>query len=138
VPWTEVFRNARNAPDRSLKAYFGLYPFDWKPDWHNSFRSLRREGKLLVAPILQTLILNRAPESTLQWVNQIATWGFERVIPAHFHAPIAANGEAFREAYGFLDPQQTTHSALPQEDFEVLEQLDQVLVSSKAVPPAKR
>jgi hypothetical protein len=136
-PWKDVFRNARNAPDRSPKAYFGLYPFDWQSGWETSFQALRSDGKPIVAPILQTLILNRAPELTLKWVNRVAKWNFERIIPAHFHAPITAKGDALREAYAFLDPQQD-HSLLPKEDFEVLKQLDQVLVGSKAVPPAKQ
>lgn len=137
VPWGEVLRNARKAPDRSPKAYFGLYPFDWQPGWQNSFQALKSEGRPIVAPILQTLILNRAPESTFQWINRVAAWGFERIIPAHFDAPITANGEAFQKAYTFLNPQQATDPALPREDFQVLERLDQVLVGSKAVPPAK-
>ena len=28
--WSEVFRNAFSAPDKSRKAYFGLYPFHWR------------------------------------------------------------------------------------------------------------
>ncbi|MGB3654965.1 MAG: DUF4336 domain-containing protein, partial [Rivularia sp. (in: cyanobacteria)] len=35
--WGEVFRNASKAPERSKKAYFGLYPFQWKQDWQPCF-----------------------------------------------------------------------------------------------------
>ncbi|TVP57485.1 MAG: DUF4336 domain-containing protein, partial [Nodularia sp. (in: Bacteria)] len=55
--WGEVWRDAIQAPNRSQKAYFGLFPFKWQSDWQHSFDILRGEGRLFVAPILQTLIL---------------------------------------------------------------------------------
>ncbi|HEY9873816.1 MAG TPA: DUF4336 domain-containing protein, partial [Candidatus Obscuribacterales bacterium] len=33
----EAFRNALKAPDRSRKAYFGLFPFRWKENWQQAF-----------------------------------------------------------------------------------------------------
>jgi hypothetical protein len=86
----QAWREARQAPNRSSKAYWGLYPFRWQDDWQRSFEALRGEGRLLVAPILQTLILNRAPQTVLNWADRVASWQFERIIPCHFVAPIAA------------------------------------------------
>ncbi len=60
-PWSQVIRDAFKAGDRSRKNYFGLYPFEWKDDWQRSFDALRGNGRPLVAPVLQQLILNRAP-----------------------------------------------------------------------------
>jgi hypothetical protein len=132
--WGEVFRNAFKAPERSKRAYFGLYPFQWKQDWQRCFEALRGDGRLFVAPILQTLILNRAPEETIAWANKIAKWDFKRIIPCHFDAPIEATPYQFRQAFSFLE--KYSNSALPQEDFQVLEEIDATL-NKLGIPSAK-
>ncbi|MGD1874652.1 MAG: DUF4336 domain-containing protein [Mastigocoleus sp.] len=132
--WSEVFRNSLKAPDRSRKAYFGLYPFKWQPNWQNSFDRLRSNGRLFVAPILQTLILNRAPKETLLWADKVTSWNFERIIPCHFDAPVLAKPSEFRQAFTFLEkPSNTT---LPEEDFQVLLDINKKL-DKLGVPPAK-
>ncbi|MBC6476314.1 MAG: DUF4336 domain-containing protein [Hormoscilla sp. GM102CHS1] len=76
--------------------------------------------RLFVAPILQTLILNRAPRATLDWVNQIASWDFQRIIPCHFQKAIAVGPEQFRQAFSFLEKQpECSNYPLPQEDFQL-------------------
>ncbi|MGB6301411.1 MAG: DUF4336 domain-containing protein [Rivularia sp. (in: cyanobacteria)] len=132
--WSEVFRNAFKAPQRSKKAYFGLYPFKWKQDWRRCFEALRGNGRLFVAPILQTLILNRAPEETIAWADKIAKWDFKRIIPCHFDAPIEATPNQFRQAFSFLEKH--SNNALPQEDFQVLEEIDATL-NKLGIPSAK-
>ncbi len=132
--WGEVFRNASKAPERSKKAYFGLYPFQWKQDWQPCFEALRGDGRLFVAPILQTLILNRAPEETINWANKIARWDFKRIIPCHFDSPIEATPYEFRQAFSFLE--KYSINALPQEDFQLLEQIDYTL-DKLGIPSAK-
>ncbi len=132
--WGEVFRNAAKAPQRSKKAYFGLYPFQWRQDWRRCFEALRGNGRLFVAPILQTLILNRAPEETIAWAEKIAKWDFKRIIPCHFDAPIEATPNQFRQAFSFLEKH--SNNALPQADFQVLEQIDSTL-DKLGIPSAK-
>ena len=143
--WGEVFRNALKAPDRSNKAYFGLFPFKWKQDWHQSFDTLRGDGRLFVAPILQTLILNRAPRETLDWADLVANWDFERIIPCHFDSPIKAESHQFRQAFSFLEKQPTVSAGLfssssyplPEQDFKVLREINEGLNKRGIVPPAK-
>ena len=136
--WGEAFRDAFKAPDRSLKGYFGLYPFKWKPDWKRSFDALRGNGRLFVAPILQTLILNRAPQETINWADKVATWDFVRIIPCHLDSPIAAEPYQFRQAFAFLEKQPSSNSyRLLEEDFQVLKEIDQSLNKTGIVPPAK-
>lgn len=142
--WREVFANALKSPNKSLKAYFGLFPFKWKPKWRESFQALRGNGRILVAPILQTLILNRAPRETLNWADKIANWNFVRIIPCHFDAPIAATAQQFRQAFSFLEKQSGVDSLvgsnfhpLPEEDFEALRDIDKVLSQPGLVPPPK-
>jgi Domain of unknown function (DUF4336) len=134
----DAVKEARNAPDRSRKAYFGLFPFRWREDWQRSFEALRGGGRLLVAPILQTLILNRSPQETLDWADRISRWQFQRIIPCHFESPIRATPQEFRQAFSFLEKRSSsgTHS-LVAEDFELLKAIDEGLVRRGITPPAK-
>jgi hypothetical protein len=139
----QAFRDAFKAPDRSKKGYFGIYPFRWKAGWQQSFEALRGEGRLFVAPILQTLILNRDPQATIDWANQVASWDFEQIIPCHLDAPIAATPTQFRQAFAFLEKQPVATAAthnlypLPEQDFELLRELEQGLNQRGITPPAK-
>ncbi len=97
--------DALKSPNRSLKAYFGFFPFRWQENWQQSFDALRDQG-MFVAPILQTLILPQAPQKVLDWVNQVASWDFHQIIPCHFDAPIKADPQQFRQCFTFLQPHQ--------------------------------
>jgi hypothetical protein len=140
----QVLRNASQASDRSPKAYFGLFPFQWQADWQRSFTALRGDGRLLVAPILQTLILNRAPQTVLDWVDHVAEWEFQCLIPAHLDSPIAATPAQFRQAFDFLQPtselSDRPNQCLPETDLEFLKQIDRWLykLGITPVPQNKR
>jgi hypothetical protein len=135
VGFMEVVRNAFKAAERSQQAYFGLFPFKWKANWEQSFDLLRGGGRLLVAPILQALILNRAPQETIDWANRVASWNFQRIIPCHFDSPIEADSQQFRQAFSFLEKSAVSggthptgnHTILPEADFEFLKEIDQSL-----------
>jgi hypothetical protein len=132
----QVFRHALEAPDRSKKAYFGLFPFKWN-NWQQSFYRLRKDGRLFVAPILQTLILNRDPEETIKWANLVASWDFVRIIPCHLDSPIDATTSQFRQAFSFLEKTENPLESLPGEDLEFLNELSQGLCDRGITPPAK-
>lgn len=141
--WKDVFSSAFKASDRSKKAYFGLFPFQWRQDWQRCFASLRQDGRLFVAPVLQALILNRAPQETIAWADVVASWDFQRIVPCHFDSPIAAQPQQFRQAFSFLEKQPSlvtgsiaSNYLLPEEDFKLLRQLDFGLQKSGIVPPA--
>lgn len=133
--WGKTLADAVRSPNKSPKAYWGLYPFVWKNNWEDCFDRLRQNGRLLVAPILQTLILNRAPQETLQWVDIIASWDFNRVIPCHFTAPVYATPQEFRQAFGFLSS--NNERSLPAADLATLRQIDALLYKPGIVPPPK-
>ena len=134
--WSQVFRNAFAAPDKSSKAYFGLYPFQWRDDWQKCFNSLYREGRLLVAPILQSLILNRDRQATLTWVDKLAGWDFQQIIPCHFEAPIIANSQQLRQSFAFLETAWSfgDDDFLPEEDFQTIQQIDRNLSRLGIIP----
>lgn len=140
--WRSV-REAFQAPDRSKRAYFGWFPFRWGEGWERSFAALRGNGRLFVAPILQTLILNRAPQETLDWATDVAGWDFDRIIPCHLAAPIATTPRQFRQAFAFLErsstpkPPDAEAIPLPEADFALLRSLDQGLSRTRLVPRAK-
>ncbi|MBR8832723.1 MAG: DUF4336 domain-containing protein [Stigonema ocellatum SAG 48.90 = DSM 106950] len=143
--WVQVFHNALKAPERSKKAYFGLFPFKWNSDWKQSFDALRGDGRLFVAPILQTLILNRAPRETIDWANKVASWDFHQIVPCHLDSPIEAQPYQFRQAFSFLEKHpalsvgvlENSSYPLPEEDFKLLRVLDKGLNRFGIVPQAK-
>ena len=137
----QVLKDAAQSPDRSKKNYFGLYPFYWQSGWYDSFEKLRDGGRLLVAPILQTLIFNRGPEAVLAWADRIAQWDFKQVIPAHFSAPVEATPADFRRAFDFLTrPNLQSWSGfehdVPMGDLETLGQID-LRLRGEVLPPPK-
>lgn len=136
--WSKVVLDAFKASDRSSQAYFGLYPFQWQDNWQQCFSALRGDGRIFVAPILQTLILNREPKETLNWVDKVASWDFQRIIPCHMDSPIAAQPLQFCQAFSFLQQYSTSSFySLPEEDFQVLRGIDKGLYRSKIIPPPK-
>ena len=124
--------------NRSKQAYFGLFPFQWQENWQNCFSALSGDGRIFVAPILQTLILNREPKETLNWVEKVASWNFQRIIPCHMDSPISSQPLQFCQAFSFLQ-QYPTNSfyTLPEEDFQALREIDKGLSKTKIIPPAK-
>jgi hypothetical protein len=129
-----ALKDAKAAGDRSRRGYFGLFPFQWQPDWETSFQALRRNGELIVAPILQVLILNRAPKETLEWADRIAQWSFQRVIPCHLQSPVETTPAAFRQAFVFLEGKPT----LPEADFSLLRQIGGLLDRLGVTPKRPR
>ncbi|MBE9160270.1 DUF4336 domain-containing protein [Nodosilinea sp. LEGE 06152] len=127
----EMLKEAKQAPVRSRQHYFGFYPFRWRPDWPQSFQALHNHGQLQVAPILQTLIFNRGPQDVLDWAKRVASWQFERIIPAHLAAPISATPEQFLAAFQFLyaGPVAEANQSLPNADFGLLRQIEGLLLS---------
>ncbi|MBW4516776.1 MAG: DUF4336 domain-containing protein [Timaviella obliquedivisa GSE-PSE-MK23-08B] len=137
IALSQAFKDASKAYDRSRKAYFGIFPFRWREDWQRSFEALRGKGRLLVAPILQTLILNRSPKETLEWADRVSQWNFQRIIPCHFDSPIMASPQEFRQAFTFLERRSNpTHPLLP-EDFELLQEIDRGLTRWRISPSPK-
>ncbi|HEY9626509.1 MAG TPA: DUF4336 domain-containing protein [Coleofasciculaceae cyanobacterium] len=129
----QSFRDARQAPDRSKSNYFGWFPFEWKTDWQRSFQALQGNGRLFVAPILQALILNRSPQATIDWANRVSSWNFQRIIPCHLDSPLEASPQQFRQTFAFLE--KDSPEDLPEEDFELLRELEAGLIRWGITPP---
>ncbi|KAJ4886350.1 Uncharacterized protein Rs2_26098 [Raphanus sativus] len=110
--------------------------------------------KLIVSPIVKTLVFSKVPEKVRDWIDEIASeWRFKRIIPAHFEAPVNAGRSEFLAAFGFLDDllgeryvnrppslsvlftsmMGKAASYFPPDDMRTLSSLDQFLVSVGAV-----
>ncbi len=143
IQMVQSIRDAFKAPDRTRKAYFGWFPFNWKDDWKQSFHALRGGGRPFVAPILQTLILNRSPSETIDWADKVVSWNFQRIVPCHFDSPIEADPRQFRQAFAFLERKpragegvtESENQPLPEEDFRLLKELDENLTRFRITPP---
>ncbi|RLN27571.1 uncharacterized protein C2845_PM05G32440 [Panicum miliaceum] len=109
--------------------------------------------KLIVSPIVKTLVFSKVPEKVRDWVDRIAAdWPFRRIIPCHFSAPINASRSDFLAAFAFLDELLPDRPAafpglsllfasfmgkaasyFPPDDMKTLSSLDEFLVSVGAV-----
>lgn len=57
-------------------------------------------NRLIVMPVIQTLCFAKCPGATRKWIDAITQeWDFNRVISAHFSAPVDAGPADVR--YGF-------------------------------------
>jgi hypothetical protein len=91
-----------------------------------------------VAPVLQQLILNRAPQETLDWVERVSQWHCDRLISAHFQSPISSTKEQFCQAFSFLKNEELlSPSPLPNVDLQLLAEIDKTLCDRGIVPPSK-
>ena len=74
----------------------------WTDGWHENFQALA--GRLLVPPVVRTLLYAQDPSSVKDWVRRVAVrWDPERVVPAHWEAPVAIDRERFERSFAFLD-----------------------------------
>ena len=54
-------------------------------------------NRLIVGPILKTLVFSTEPELSKEWIEDIcSSWNFTQIIPAHFTAPIPAGPNDLR------------------------------------------
>jgi hypothetical protein len=130
LPNATALERATQAPDRSRRNYFGWLPWQWTEQWPRSFQALHQNGAVQVAPILQTLILNRDRGAVERWLTQISQWPIERLIAAHLETPVAATPSTLRAAFEIL---YQPPAANP--DLAFLQTLDDRLTEWGITPP---
>jgi len=95
----------------------------------------RIRGRLLRAPILRAFADVRAPVQTKVWVDDITNgdWNFDRIISAHFAAPIGSTSPAeFRAAFGQLYGEGLK---LDPDDWRLLDDLNELIETRKLGAP---
>ncbi len=87
----DIAKNSFKPGLRTLKAHFGIFPFQWEKGWDLSAREMigNKEPLLQVAPVIKRLVFPRAKVEFLRWLDEIKNLkGMKTIIPAHFSAPI--------------------------------------------------
>lgn len=60
-------------------------------------------NRLIVGPILKTLVFSTEPKLSKEWIDSICRdWKFKQIVPAHFQAPIRAGPADLKAAFSFL------------------------------------
>ena len=130
----ELLRDAFKPGLRSLKAHFGLYPFRWKAGWQVAADGLIGEDapKLQVAPVLERLVLPRAKEALLRWLQELSGQAELRwLVPAHYSAPVTFTPETVQHLLASLQQRDWAPSS---ENWEFLGSIDQRLLDLGVVP----
>lgn len=117
---------------------FGVLPWAWGRDDRPSVKAL--QGGLLCAPILQAIILNRFPEETSAWVDDVCKWRFRRVVPCHLANDVMASPAQFKKAFAFLNEDGSENGARGQPrllpaDFALLARASDILTRLKVLDP---
>jgi len=55
-------------------------------------------GRLTVSPVLRVLVFGKIRSSVEEWTEKIMKWPFDKIIPAHFDAPVRAGPDDVRNA----------------------------------------
>lgn len=71
------------------------------------FAALSRPAAL-VNPLLRFIVYRRCPTQAAAWVQDVAQWPFQRIVPAHLQAPFDCTPAQFLEAFGFLFGQKSS------------------------------
>nr|WP_232179187.1 DUF4336 domain-containing protein [Synechococcus sp. CC9902] len=129
-----VLRHAMKPGLRSARTHFGLYPFQWEPDWRSAANALmgEQEPHLQVAPVLERLVLPRARATLLAWLDQLSQRSELRwLVPAHYSAPLSFTPERIQELRGQLTQRDWAPST---GSWEFLGSIDQQLLDLGVVP----
>lgn len=88
-------------PDKSMPGSTGnAFELEWASGYLDDFEAIAE--KPFTAPILRYLVYSKNPAAVIDWVERCAAFDFERVIPAHYSAPLAINPQEFSEVFDFL------------------------------------
>ena len=75
----------------------------------DTFEAIKQ--KLIVSPVIRILVISRAKKEVGDWIARVCKWPFERIIPAHFSAPIKAGPKDLLDAYSFLEEEAAAAAA---------------------------
>lgn len=74
----------------------------WTDGWETNFERL--SDRLIVPPVVRTLLYRQNPAKVKQWVERVTSrWEFDKIIPAHWEAPIPSSPNELKRSFRFLD-----------------------------------
>ena len=83
----------------------GWKPFEWKSEAKErlAFDALSDGGRPTILPIIQIIISRGGSGAkTLAWVDAVAKWDFDRVVPAHLDAELKVSPAQFRRPFDYI------------------------------------
>ena len=148
---SQALRDAQHVPPALQNLGQGaipgtLYPWTWDNDSAEvaSFNALAQNGRLFCPPILTKLILDREPEATLAWVDQVVQrfGSTKRILPSHLNnnVPLGKNGmDEFAAAFDPLRsrPNQVVPQRALAEDLKLLQEASDLLTQYGIVAPSQ-
>ena len=93
--WKRLVLFATCLKPHAVEQVWRPYPFRWKPGWEADFDAISRGAQLRVAPILEDLVFPRHRPLMTQWLRHCAELPVQRLVPAHFEAPIDCDSAQF-------------------------------------------
>lgn len=132
--WLASFRPGRfsSSPDEVSRSTLGwmrmtslalfLGP-DSLVDPRGAFESVA--GRLTVSPVLRVLVFGKIRSAIRRWAEEIMEWDFDRIVPAHFAAPVEANADDFREALACIIEKED--DGIKEDDLRVLRSINNFL-----------
>ena len=91
--------------------------------------------RLVRAPILRAFADARAPDEVREWVQQVSTFKFDRILTSHFASPVAATPRDFQNAFGYLDDSLDGLPPVACQDWQLLDSLNQGIEQYKLGAP---
>ena len=119
----------------------GFFAWRWnrpgKPSWPASFAALQNEGKPVVPPILQEVVLSREPDNVLAFAQEVANaFPFTSILPAHFEYMPQATPKQWLDAFRPFGPTGTNYpGALPDGDLAFLRKFEETLMAQGTIRP---
>jgi hypothetical protein len=138
--WGSIRQDLWSPGNRQARAHFGLYPFRWSEDWDEQANHLmtRCDGNTMftLAPVLERLVLVRAREQFVAWLNKLADLdGVNQLIGAHYDGPQSIQSKNLATYAVAVENQNWAPS---EGSWQTLAAIDQTLLKWKLVPEGER
>jgi Domain of unknown function (DUF4336) len=136
---SQIDPSMRNLGDGAVP--LNLYPWAWDGNSdERNFEAISENGALFCPPILTKLILDREPQTTLEWVDRVTKRfsDMKRIVPCHLNNNIPATAKEFSLAF---EPLRSSPTNLrPQrplaEDLALLQKASDLLTDLNIVGPS--
>lgn len=119
--------------------WLGFIAWRWDPRWPEAFAALANNGRPVVPPILQQIVLAREPSRVLAFAERVAAdFPFTTILPAHFE-PVKAGPRQWLDAFRPFEAQRKGvrdyPDKLPDADLAFLRTFEKTLEKAGTIRP---
>ena len=116
--------------------WLGFIAWRWDSSWPKAFAALAGDGRPVMPPILQEVVLSREPAVVMDFAKRVANdFAFTTILPAHFE-PVTAGPQQWLDAFRPFGPQGTNYpGALPDADLVFLRDFEKLLQAQGTIRP---